>query len=672
MKKSFLLFAFLFSILGFVFGQAGEKYSKIDSIKKRGKENLDISLKGLQLLCNYYERTFQVDSFNIAIKQYAKKAIAEKDQKHISNSLFMKSLSFAKQNKLDSALFYFKLIARQPNHRVSIKQNAINNIAECYRIMGDEDSTLFYQKMALQNAKNMDYETGILLSYFSLMKYFKKNGDYKKEIAYLDSTYQYINSNYSSLNKSKSFNRILVSVLMTLGENAYNLKDYELARGYFVKSRDSSIAHNQIYTLLYVNNFLSDYFIKINKPDSALYYLAENFSHPSFGKNDDIAALTYTSYGKLEALKGNYELALQYYDKALALTKKQSLNFSKLIWDKAKALFMLQRISDANDLLNSISIETVQSNLEFGNDYYQLKYQVLSALGNNDLAIVYMEKYIASKDSLFSDYKTKTKISLQTKFETQQKEIEILKLTTENIKKEAQLTQSRYAVYSVVGLLLLIVGLGYFLWTKQKHKQKLAVIESSVKAIENEKNRIGKELHDGIAGSILKIVYETDNEQIGLSDKLLKTYNQVRDLSHQLDGTAIHGEMFFERLLETIPENKEDQIFDIRLSPNYMELQEPYGTHVYRIVQELITNNLKHAKASKTKINIELENDILSISYTDNGVGMAGFKKGNGYVNMEDRIELMNGNMNFNTKQNTGLELIINIPYDNNNHNIKV
>ena len=272
-----------------------------------------------------------------------------------------------------------------------------------------------------------------------------------------------------------------------------------------------------------------------------------------------------------------------------------------------------------------------------------------------------LEESKVISDSLRS-VKMKTNIAeLETKYQTQQKENEILKLTNENIQKEASLTQSKYTIFAVLGALLLILGFGYFYWNKRKQQHQLALLEHSVKSSEAEKSRIGKELHDNIAGTLMTLVHESETAQMQLSHKLLQAYNEVRGLSHQLDNTPMHNELFLDRVLDIIPDSTETKEFSLEITPRHLQIKEPYGTHIFRIIQELIANNLKYAKATQTQIKIVSNDYSLILTYDDNGVGTTAFKKGNGYKNIEDRIALMDGSLDL--QHQNGFSVTANIPY---------
>ena len=159
----------------------------------------------------------------------------------------------------------------------------------------------------------------------------------------------------------------------------------------------------------------------------------------------------------------------------------------------------------------------------------------------------------------------------------------------------------------------------------------------------------------------MTLVHESETAQMQLSHKLLQAYNEVRGLSHQLDNTPMHNELFLDRVLDIIPDSTETKEFSLEITPRHLQIKEPYGTHIFRIIQELIANNLKYAKATQTQIKIVSNDYSLILTYDDNGVGTTAFKKGNGYKNIEDRIALMDGSLDL--QHQNGFSVTANIPY---------
>ena len=293
--------------------------------------------------------------------------------------------------------------------------------------------------------------------------------------------------------------------------------------------------------------------------------------------------------------------------------------------------------------------------------YNKNLYELYKLKNNSQKGLYWHEKYLKNYVKLDSIRHNKEYSNLEVKYETQQKENQILTLENEAQKKEISLQKSKTKTnLAVVSIFLVIVGGGLYI-RKRKKDQKMQLLETSVKSSEQEKKRIGKELHDGIAGGLMTLVHQTETKDVGLSHKLLNSYNQIRDLSHQLNNTSMHGELFMDRLFEIVPEDKENQVFEVSIILQYLTLEEPYSTHIYRIILELFTNNLKYANASETTLSLSLEADVLTLIYADNGKGVSEFKKGNGLKSIDNRVTLLNGNLKIDIEN--GFNVTIEIPH---------
>jgi signal transduction histidine kinase len=384
---------------------------------------------------------------------------------------------------------------------------------------------------------------------------------------------------------------------------------------------------NNRHRISYILNNIATLKMRLNQYDSVIFYANKslNLKKKVSALNDFIT--NYRNLSEAFRKKGFFEKSLEY-----ALKQKE-------IIDKSK------KEIDISDLLES---------------YYDIALSFKANKRYKD-GFTYLLKYISLKDSVINEKKNEIINRLETKFQTKQKESEILRLSNENLKKETILAKSKNTLYIISSFLLISLMFFIFYWYKRKQKEKLLVLESTIKATEEEKKLIGKELHDGIAGTLIRLIYDVEEKYKKLSKKLYKTYNEIRLLSHQLNNTNTHNDTFMERLIEIIPENKENQHFSVKIKPVNLKVNEPIGTHIFRIIQELITNNLKHAKASQTDITIEHINDKIYITYKDNGINNNNYKKGNGITNINDRIKVLKGKLNINN--NNGFTVEIEIPY---------
>ncbi|WP_397444658.1 hypothetical protein [Polaribacter sp. R77954] len=653
MKKKFAFVAVLFcsSVL---LSQKTKTYPKIDSIKLRMSKNLEISLKGHQLLCNYYDLLHYKDSAYNAINKYINLSKLQKNEEHFVKGLSLKGIHFGKLSKLDSALYYFKKVANHPNAKFTLRQEAINNTAIAFRMGYKLDSALVYMKKGLLLAKKEKYNLGIINTYIGLSNIYQNKGTFNKQLSYLDSAL-YLANNTKNVDYRKS-----VNILHSLGNINIDLNNIEKSKRYYLQALDTCKFYKDKFMLLYVNNSLASIYIKENKLDSAQVYLNDNINHPSFKKSKRILVKTYRRFFELEFKKKNYKKALFYNDISLKNVAPKSRDLLIVNYNRAKAFTALNQYSKASKILSLINEEDI-NDITLKRDFYKTKFDIHLALNNKNKANKYLSQFLQYNDSVFSKEKSLISNNLEVKYKTQQKENQILKLENEAQQKELVLQESKTKTnYAIASIFLVILGGGLY-FRKRKKDQKLKILEASLKSEEEEKTRIGRELHDHIASDLRKLAHNIKSKDVSLSHQLLNSYNSIRDLSHQLNDTPMHGEIFMDSIFELMPKNNENQKFDLKIEPPYLELQEPYSTHLYRIIQELFTNNLKYAKATQTNLSVFLEDNLLVLNYEDNGVGATNLKKGTGLKNIENRILLLKGKTNINT--DNGFSMKIEIPY---------
>jgi len=196
-----------------------------------------------------------------------------------------------------------------------------------------------------------------------------------------------------------------------------------------------------------------------------------------------------------------------------------------------------------------------------------------------------------------------------------------------------------------------------------------------IKGQENERNRLAKELHDGLGGQLsgIKSILQTINkdnlqEKIGqLDNHLLKSIKNLRNISHDLSTNFIKDKDFFVLIFQLVKqyfENKKIKT-EVSLFPKdkINTLPERYKLNIYRILQESFQNIVKHANANFVLLNFSINNEI-NILIEDNGKGFnkGKIKKGIGLQNIKDRLQSLNGTLYIDSKLNRGTTININIP----------
>lgn len=198
---------------------------------------------------------------------------------------------------------------------------------------------------------------------------------------------------------------------------------------------------------------------------------------------------------------------------------------------------------------------------------------------------------------------------------------------------------------------------------QQKHQKE--IIKAIVESQEIERNKIGGEMHDQIGANIALIRNNVDQANRPIIHLIDDTIETIRSLSHGLMTPHVHNGDFEEEIknlcyLSSDEKMKVKYYFHKWPQLNAGELP----THLYRIVQELLQNAMKHSDATKVHVQfLKRENDI-SILYEDNGKGLVyseSRKEGRGFIGIENRVQLINGMLHVDSALNNGLSVMIEV-----------
>lgn len=211
---------------------------------------------------------------------------------------------------------------------------------------------------------------------------------------------------------------------------------------------------------------------------------------------------------------------------------------------------------------------------------------------------------------------------------------------------------------------------------QQIHQQKL-ITEATIQAQEQERNILGKELHDNINQVLTTVKMYLEmflNQQPEKNELIEKSYKnltlsieEIRKLSHSLVTPTLTDI----GLADALQELAEEVCFgrniafknNIRITKE-KQLSKDVTLMIYRIVQEQLNNIVKYAKATAISISLETKNDITLI-IQDNGIGFNPDQKvkGIGLKNIQSRIEFYAGELKIKSAPGKGCSLMIKIPF---------
>jgi len=218
--------------------------------------------------------------------------------------------------------------------------------------------------------------------------------------------------------------------------------------------------------------------------------------------------------------------------------------------------------------------------------------------------------------------------------------------------------------------------------TLQKEMDK-KVFNAILETEERERKRFSRDMHDGLGAllSALKIYLnlyskgEMDSaEKAHLLEEMKSTINQAISTSRTIANNIMPSVLIDYGLIKAIKVFTEslEKVGAITTEFNYPEnlviKDEITQTHIYRILQELINNTLKHAQASKITIRFTLEGNKLNLDYADNGKGFDLNKVskngagGQGLLNINNRINYLNGTGGFQSFKRKATKFRMEIP----------
>ncbi|QHI38329.1 Oxygen sensor histidine kinase NreB [Kordia antarctica] len=237
-------------------------------------------------------------------------------------------------------------------------------------------------------------------------------------------------------------------------------------------------------------------------------------------------------------------------------------------------------------------------------------------------------------------------------------------------------------VLALAVILFFIIYQKRLLAQQKKHQEIAAeyqreLLGVAIESQEKERTRIGKELHDDV-GALLtttKLYLSQVSPELS-AEELTKTTEKMRSLfDAMIQGVRNISQDLRPVILEKLGlieavENLVQTVNDVgTINATFNDfstsaIAKADELNVYRIMQELINNTLKHAMASNISIAFSNEGTALKITYKDDGIGLQQEylnQKGIGLRNIESRLSVLAGTIHFNA-QKTGMKAIIKIP----------
>ncbi|MFT3932481.1 MAG: PAS domain S-box protein [Chitinophagaceae bacterium] len=219
------------------------------------------------------------------------------------------------------------------------------------------------------------------------------------------------------------------------------------------------------------------------------------------------------------------------------------------------------------------------------------------------------------------------------------------------------------------------------LLTEEINKQK-TIAQAVVDAQEKERAEIGKELHDNVNQilSTSKLYLELAKTDTNQKDALIKrsadsiftAINEIRHISKALVPPSVKDLGLVDSVNDLVESLRMTTKLKVQFiySGDFEDLiDDKQKLMLFRIIQEQVSNVLKHAAAERITIELKLNGELINLSIVDDGKGFelqkVKFKKGVGLTNIESRAQLFNGTVEITTAPGKGCKLFIQVPIHN-------
>jgi two-component system NarL family sensor kinase len=404
---------------------------------------------------------------------------------------------------------------------------------------------------------------------------------------------------------------------------------------------------------------------RLNELDSALYICSEVIKLSKISNNVESLKMGLYKVATINKRTGAYENAIKYLKRSIDVGPYEPFDEHRLM--------VLRELSDT-----------------------------YAKIENFDNAFRYSKSYASLNDSILNQNRIEANYNYARKYESlrKQKDIEELKIE----KKYAQQTndQQRRTLYVLgVGLAVLLLLIYYIIrfYNQQIKTEKIITdqreeinqrqikelqddiqirsMQSMIEGQELERERIAKDLHDSLGGLLSTVKLQFDSEQIGDEVKRNETFQrahhlldhavtEVRTISQNLQPAAL-ANLGLEAALKDLINRFSDPHYpdiDLQCYDIPKEMNQIISLSIFRVIQEMLHNAIKHSQANEILIQINREGDELVIQFEDDGVGFDPNKlkrKGMGLDNIKSRIDYLKGTVERDSRLGEGTSYLIHV-----------
>lgn len=474
---------------------------------------------------------------------------------------------------------------------------------------------------------------------------------------------------------------------LNLGTLYNNLKSYDKAIAYQNKALELALPAKD--TPMILNTYSALSLSYENKEDKQRAYdmIRKALPYLTPNSNKFSACRTYDQYAFACVGIGRYNAAIEAAQKSISLAEEvNDINhYGSATITLAKAYAKKGDHKKAIATLNELEQSSKEAHNSVKEDAYEVLTDSYYKTADYKNAADAYSKLLPLKDSSFKTETNEMVAEQEVSYQTARKEKQLAENKLQLAQKNLQPQKNRYYMYYTLAALVVALLIVAILFIRSRHKKRmheqelkslhqqkeLQLLQALMRGEEKERSRIAKDLHDGVAGMLAAVkmhfssmpgadnVMHSEGYRQGMQ-LLNEATQEIRKTSHNLMPEVLLQHGLDEAIRRYCNNVNNSKVLQIQYD-SWGEISrfiDSFELSVYRIVQELVNNIIKHSKATQAIVQLSQQHDLLSISIEDNGVGFSNNetgKEGMGLRSLQSRIKAMNGKLEVESSQQSGV-----------------
>ncbi len=581
-----------------------------------------------------------------------------KNNRAILSSYHDIGICYINLNKMDSAVIAFEKaipVARLLNDTVR-EARILANIGNAYLHKKDRVTAIEYYIKSVRLWETCGDQNYLSLVYANINGLLDEQKEHNRALEFGNKAValaQKIEDRFSEVNG-------LINLAATYGYLGQHEKQYGLLERALPLAKETKDL-DQIATVYHI---MGDYFFKKENFSSALEKYLESYSY-------------------VKQMGNKYHLC------TICTALAQAYNGLN---ENGKAL---QYILLAEKTANEVGTRTDLKEI------YKTRAEIEQQAGNFKLASEYFSKTLIVSDSLFKAETSEKIAEVEAQYQNEKKQQAIIQLEKDKQIQALTIKQKSTLNYFLIGSLAALMIVSFLGYRNSRHRHQLAkqqdqiqqqhirelekdkqlvAVDSMLKGQEEERSRLAKDLHDGLGGLLSGVKFSLSNMKDSLIvtpdnmavferslDMIDTSIRELRRVAHNMMPEMLTKFGLDEALKEYCNTVNATKLVTVKYQSHGMEtrLEKSIEIIVYRIIQELLNNVLKHAVATEVFVQLIREESRLNVVVEDDGKGfdtsLPENNKGAGWANIRSRVEYLKGQLEIHSEQGKGT--LVNIEF---------